>query len=106
MKTPPEEKIRQLATEAAKTILQDAAVAKSALDTQTSMNIKQIQSDISEMKDILKTNMVSKEEFKPVQDSTDDHEIRIRAIEKWMWGAVGVIAVAEVVIGLYTYMNK
>jgi hypothetical protein len=70
------------------------------------MNIKQIQNDIGEIKEILKTNMVSKDEFRPVQESTSDHEARIRAIEKWMWGAVGVMAVAEAIMGIYLTVHK
>ena len=106
MKQSQADHIKQLATEAAKTVLQDTAVAKSALDTQTSMNIKQIQSDISEMKEILKTNMLSKEEFHPVQEQAADHETRIRIMEKWMWMAIGIVGFAEVVIGLYVYAHK
>ena len=106
MKQDVAEHIKQVAVEAARTVLQDAAIAKSAFDKETSMNIRQIQVDIGEIKDVLKTNMVSKEEFKPICDASLDHEIRIRAIEKWMWGAIAVISVAEAVIGFLTYLNK
>ena len=104
--TKADEQIKRVATDAAKTVLQDAAIAKVKLDTETAGNIQRIQADISEMKEILKTNTVSKEEFRPIQDQVIDHEARIRAIERWVWGAVGVLAVAEVVIGWYVVNHR
>lgn len=37
---------------------------------------------------------------------TDDHEKRIRAIEKYVWKAIGALMVSQIVIGLYIALRK
>lgn len=41
----------------------------------------------------LEGNAVTKIEF-------DDHETRIRFIERWTWGAIAVLAVAELILNV------
>lgn len=50
-----------------------------------------------------------KEEFQKMQDAgtkkIDDHETRIRFIERWVWGAIGVIAFSQIIIGFYILIH-
>ncbi len=35
-----------------------------------------------------------------------DHEKRLRALEKYVWGAIGAIGIIEVIIGIYVAFHK
>ena len=69
-------------------------------------NIVELRNDIKEIKDGVKTDIeflkadkISRAEAVRIQvDSTtvaNDHESRLRFIERYMWGAMGVVAVIE-----------
>jgi len=55
-------------------------------------DIKLLQADVRDIKENQKSRI-------------DDHESRLRFLERWVWGAIGVIAVAEVLLTIY-FSNK
>jgi hypothetical protein len=69
----------------------------------------QLQSDHDILIELRGDMRALKEEFQKMQDlgtkKVDDHETRIRFIERWMWGAIGVIAVSQVVVGFYILIH-
>lgn len=59
----------------------------------------------------LRTEMVSvKEAINNLNDTTKvtiaDHEIRIRFIERYMWLAIGALAILEFALQIYTTYHK
>jgi hypothetical protein len=55
-------------------------------------DIKLLQADVREIKDSQSKKL-------------DDHEERIRFIERWVWGAVAVLYVANVIFGFYIALH-
>jgi len=41
-----------------------------------------------------------------VETLTDDHEQRLRFLERWVWGAIAVLSVAVIVIGWLVLIRK
>ncbi len=39
-------------------------------------------------------------------EKIQDHEKRLRAIEKYVWGAIGAIGIIEFIIGAYVAFHK
>lgn len=56
-------------------------------------DIKALREEVKEIKDDLRSRV-------------SDHERRIRFVERWMWTAVGAIAMGEFVIALYLSTHK
>ena len=50
--------------------------------------VKGLRQDVTDMRDNTKTILV-------------DHETRLRFLERWAWGAIGIIGVAEAVLAYY-----
>lgn len=44
--------------------------------------------------------------IKSVEILTDDHETRIRSLEKYVWKAIGALAVIDMVITAYLTLKK
>ena len=110
MRESAEDKIKQVARDAASELLSTAQAAASALNAKTSTDIEWIRSDIKEIKEKLDGKFVPKEDFdmmmKSVATRALDHEDRLRLLERWGFAAIGVLYVASIIIGWVVLMKK
>ena len=109
MKTPPDEKIRNLARTEAQHLLDVASAAASALAASTAKDISLIQIHLESIDQKLDEKLATKEELSnfigailPVQQ---DHETRIRMLERWGLTAIGGLYVIVIIIG-WAIRNK
>jgi hypothetical protein len=59
--------------------------------------VKQIRTDIKELKDGTQTRLSNLETDRVTQKEYLDHENRLRFIEKYVWGAVGIIGLINLI---------
>lgn len=59
--------------------------------------VKQIRTDIKELKDGTSDRLKSLEDDRVTQKEFQDHEVRLRFIEKYVWGAVGIIGLLNLI---------
>ena len=60
-----------------------------------------VQTTLDEVKLLLARNYVTCESFKPVVESSKDHESRLRKHDKVIYGGLGALAVAELVFKFF-----
>jgi len=59
--------------------------------------VKQIRVDIKELKDGTSDRLKTLEDDRVTQKEHLDHENRIRFIEKYVWGAIGIIGLINII---------
>jgi len=104
------EQVRSLAREEAKNLLDVASATATALQASTAKDISTIQNDIKEINAKLDGRFVQKEDFDAFSVTSakqrNDHEDRIRFLERYGFMIIGAVVLAEVVIGWYVAIHK
>ncbi len=105
MKELPEDKIKRIAIEASKEVLAAASVTAATLQSKTSTDIEWIRSDIKDIKEKLDQKYTSREEHENLVADyhavKEDHEDRLRILERYGFAALGVLYVSTIIIGWY-----
>jgi len=69
------------------------------------VDIKQLSDNTTARLALVESNKIDKEDVERMSIETSktlsDHELRIRFTEKYMWGALGVLAVGQVLAELF-----
>lgn len=68
--------------------------------------VQAIRSDIADLKGNYTGRLLNLESNAINRIQFDDHERRIRFLERWVWGAIGVLGAAQVALTFYLKILK
>lgn len=89
--------------------LANAKVQSDIKTAEMAVDVGYIKRDVAEIKETLKgigTNFVSVTEYNEHLKTDIDHETRIRFLERWIWIAIGALAIIQIVVGIAIKMYK